>query len=366
LSKQHCGALLRQANVGVWQSVSAHGRVNLIGEHTDYNGGLCLPMALPQRLTIRFQPRLDGCVCLTHEDGRVVVREGDGPIGSDLAARVQATMAALHERELPVVGFEGQLSSNVPQGAGLSSSAALGVAVCKALAASARVTLSPQTIARVCQRAESMVGVRCGIMDPLVIALAEANEAFLLDCSDLAARKVACALRVAVLDTGTRRELHASAYNDRRRQCEEAARALDVDLLCHAGPDVLDRLSPVLMRRARHVLSENRRVSAFAECLETGESDEAGRLLVESHVSLRQDFDVVTAALDAMAQAAMESPAVLGARMTGAGFGGCVVALLRPGTTFEHRAVLSAYHRSTGLEGRAIVTGSAQTHAVPG
>ena len=232
----------------------------------------------------------------------------------------------------PAAGFTGEVASDLPIGAGLSSSASLEVALALAFGHGR----DPLQVARDCQRAELMAsGVPCGIMDQLVSAVAVEN-ALLIDCSTLSAEPVPVPedVEIVVIHSGEARRLAGSAYAERRRSCEEAASIIGP--LRAATLDAVSELSdPVLRARARHVVSENHRVWAFASALTEGDLEACGRLMVESHRSLAEDFEVSTERLDAMVADLNGRPGVYGARLTGAGFGGCVVALTRPGVVEE-------------------------------
>jgi galactokinase len=254
-------------------------------------------------------------------------------------------------------GWEGVVAGDVPLGAGLSSSAALELATARAFAAVSDLTWEPAAMARLAQRAENeWVGVNCGIMDQLISAAGVAGHALLIDCRSLGTRAVPLPRDVAVvvLDTATRRGLVDSEYNERRAQCERAAahfgvRALrDVDerLLAERGGSLDD----VTRRRARHVITENARVLAAAEALGVGNLRQVGELMTESHRSLRDDFEVSRAELDAMVEIALAQAGCYGARMTGAGFGGCAVALVTRELAERFAAsVASRYESEVGL-----------------
>jgi galactokinase len=235
----------------------------------------------------------------------------------------------------PPVGFSGRVSSTVPVGSGLSSSAALEVAVALALG----VEGSPVAVAALCQRAEQRAsGVPCGIMDQLASVAGVEGAALLIDCHSLAIEPVALPpvteAEVVVVHSGVTRELAGSAYAERARQCANAERI--VGPLRLARVEDVERINhPVVRARARHVVSENERVRQFAAALATGDLEGAGRLMLASHASLRDDFDVSTPELDALVARLVALPGVFGARLTGAGFGGCVVALARPGAVTE-------------------------------
>ncbi len=313
---------------------AAPGRVNLIGDHTDYNAGLALPMALDLRCEVRFDPA-PGRRLVVRSDAfidPVVLALGTSAEPGTLEPSWIGLVAALWEE----LGLDGggtlEIHSDVPVGAGLSSSAALGVAV----AAAAGVPLEPWALARTCQRAEARVGASVGLMDPVVAVAARAGHALLIDFADSTFRLVPTPFgpsgeaEVVVVHSGEARRLAGSPYGERRRQCEEAASRLGTPL-GRAGPDDAVRLEEPLRSRARHVVTECRRVQAFADALGRGDLAGCGRLLDESHESLRRDFEVTTPTVDALVAELRRQPGVLGARMTGGGFGGCVIALSAPG-----------------------------------
>ncbi len=356
--------------------VRAPGRVNLIGEHTDYNDGFVLPVALDRSAWIALTPRDDGRVRLYAAD---LEQRGEFELASclSLAERGDASAEAGGWLEYPrgvawalqedhaheLRGFDGTLSSDVPRGAGLSSSAAVELAVAAAFQVASGFAWDPLDIALRMQRAENhWVGVASGIMDQLIGAAAVAGHALLIDCRDLDRRAVALpdGVAVVVLDTNTRRGLVASAYNERRAQCEEAAAALGVEALRDADlgdlARVRDQLDEVVYRRARHVISENARVLAAVEALEANDVTTFGHLMDASHASLRNDFEVSSAALDEIVSAARAAPGCLGARMTGAGFGGCGVGLVEEGSLDDFLSdTASAYAKASGREGELLV-----------
>jgi len=312
----------------LWRAV-APGRVNLIGDHTDHSGGLALPMAIDRWTTV------------TGRRGGQVVRLGSAelegeavvPLGVDDPASITPGWARYVAGVVSVLrppeGFTGRISTTVPIGAGLSSSAALEVAVALALGFDG----SSLELALACQRAEQEAsGVPCGVMDQLASAAGVAGSALLIDCSALTVAPVHLPddVEVVVVDAGEPRRLAGSAYAERRAQCQAAEAAIGP--LRHAGLDALGSLEdPVVRARARHVVTENRRVRAFVAALADGAPAECGALMAASHASLRDDFDVSTPRLDALVAELQASPGVHGARLTGAGFGGCVVALTEPG-----------------------------------
>ena len=320
----------------------APGRVNLIGDHTDYNDGFVLPMAIDRAVWIALRPRDDDRV-VAHsldfgEDASFDVRHiehGESGWAEYLRGVAWALDPLATADGHPLCGWEGVLAGDVPLGAGLSSSAALELATARAFAAVCGVTWDPTAIARLAQRAENRwVGVNSGIMDQLISAAGVAGHALLIDCRSLDTRAVElpAGVSVVVLDTATRRELVTSEYNERRARCEEAARQFGVKALRDVDERMFaeraDSLDDVTRRRARHVVTENSRVLAAADALAAGDARRVGELMDESHRSLRDDFEVSRPELDAMVEIAQAQEGCFGARMTGAGFGGCAVALV--------------------------------------
>jgi galactokinase len=349
----------------VWLA-RAPGRVNLVGEHTDYNEGFVLPMAIDRAAWIAFRPRPDGRVHLfSLQFGEATEFDlgGLSKTGPAWAQYVKGVAWSLREDGQALRGFEGVLAGDVPIGAGLSSSAAVELAAARALAASSALAWEPKAMALRAQRAEnSWVGMRCGIMDQLASAAAVAGSALLIDCRSLDTTLVPLppAASVVVLDTSTRRALVDSAYNERRAQCEEAARGLGVTALRDVTPEELAgsvvALEATVRRRARHVVSENARTLAAAEAMRSGDAAALGRLLDASHKSLREDFEVSSPALEAMVACAQSDGAAYGARLTGAGFGGCAVALVHRAEAEAFSArVQAAFRERTGLTPQAYV-----------
>jgi galactokinase len=340
---------LLRAVPGAERAFRAPGRANLIGEHTDYNDGYVLPAALELATYVAGRQRDDGVVSL---------RSLDGP---DLEPFANAVAGALRDDGVQVTGFDGAVVSDVPIGAGLSSSAALEVALAFALAGSA---LEPTRLATICQRAENVyLGTRSGIMDQLASAAGQAGHALLIDCRDLTVTPISfpSSLSVLVVDSAIRRELAESGYNERVSECQAAAEALGVPSLRDASPAQVETLSGVLLRRARHVVEENRRVLAAAEALRSERFDELGRLFRASHASLAHDFEVSTPELDALVAIAEETDGVIAARLTGAGFGGCTVNLVSDeAAEAAGRRVVERYRQETGREARFWVSKPAQ------
>lgn len=342
-----------------WRTARAPGRVNLIGEHTDYNEGFVLPMAMDLEVRLRFRSLSEPRVRLRSLD---LGAEGEFPLAGLRPGAARGWLAypagvawALQQAGLALVGLEGELRSTVPVGAGLSSSAALELACGLALLAAAGRELPRRELALLCQRAENeFVGVQSGVMDQFASGLSRSGHVLHVDCRTLETRQVPFppGARVVAADTGVRRELGASEYNARRQQCAEAARLLGVRALRDARREDLGSLPALLGRRARHVVEENARVQRAVEALQAGDFGRLGALMDESHASLRDLYQVSSPELEAMVAAARDHPSCLGARLTGAGFGGCAVALVLSG---EEEAFVGhtgdAYRRRTGRQG---------------
>ncbi len=345
----------------------APGRANLIGEHTDYNDGFVLPVAL-ELSTYVAGSHADRFVSLRSldEPGEAVVDvvTGEGPT-EGWGRYVTAVVRALLDESLELRGLTGVVASEVPSGSGLSSSAALEVCLAKALLSQ---QLEPLRVARICRRAENhYVGVQSGIMDQLASAGGRQGCALLIDCRDESIEPVPLPehLRVLMIDSGVRRGLGDSAYNDRRAECEQAALALGVGSLRDADIELLERhkndLSPVAYRRARHVISENERVLRAVEALRAGDLELIGFLFGESHRSLRDDYEVSTPELDALVSIADETPGVVGSRLTGAGFGGCTVQLVEEGGAEAAGAeIVGRYQAETGRTARRWISPAAE------
>ena len=354
---------------GVWH---APGRANLIGEHTDYNDGFVLPFALDRgtfaAAALHEDPVLgsralgSGVLELTsRQEGGVAA--GPEPVRIELdglepgrvegwAAYPAGVVWALREAGYPVPGARVAVDSDLPQGAGLSSSAALECAVALALTQLAGFDVARPELAAIARRAENdFVGVPTGIMDQSAALLCQAGHALLLDCRSGEADSVPLdpalsGLALVIIDTRARHTLTESGYGARHIECEEAARALGVRTLRDVpGPDSLAGLAdPVLRRRARHVITENQRVLEAAALLRRGKTAGIGRLLNESHASLRDDFEISWPEADVAVDAAVGAGA-LGARMMGGGFGGSVIALLPEDRGQVHEAVTAAFRR---------------------
>ncbi len=318
------------------------GRVNLIGDHTDYNRGLALPMAIGLGVTVTFTPSDDPALVVTSSsfaDPAVV------PLGADPASleppwgRLVGAVAAVTRWQ---TGGTVTIGSTLPVGSGLSSSAALAVALASVFGTGATPEGTPERVARLCREAEHRIGVPVGLMDPLVCAGGRAGHAMLIDFDGggdtpddedvVTTRQIPLPAEAefVVVDSGQRRSLSTSAYADRVAECRAAAGL--VGPLGRCRPDDLAAIhDPVLRRRARHVVAECARVRATVDALVADDLDGVGALLTAGHRSLAEDFAVSTPQVDELVGVLGSLPGVFGARMTGAGFGGCVVALTRPG-----------------------------------
>ena len=321
------------------------GRVNLIGDHTDYNAGLALPMAIDLGTDVVFEPDSSELVVLQsdaeEEHAEVHVKI---PLDHDSLRSVRPAwaryVAGMVAAVRPRTGGWGRITTTLPVGAGLSSSAALCVSVALALGLQGE----PSRLARICQRGEQeATGMPGGMMDQLVTTSAMEGSALLIDFADLSARPVSVpeTAEIVVVHSGQSRNLPVTAYAARRAECEAASYHLGP--LGRIDPEaILGIPDPTLRRRARHVVTECDRVRWFADALSSGDLEEAGRLMTASHQSLAKDFEVSTPALDQLVGKLLQVPGVHGARLTGAGFGGCVVALTESGVLdpkdFEHGA----------------------------
>jgi galactokinase len=359
-------APLAAARPAAIRVVRAPGRVNLIGEHTDYNDGLVLPAAIDLEVRIAYVPSDDGRVQLTRADSgrrRSFHLDHIGPKSGSWIDYPAGTAWALREAGLTPRGLHGVIGASLPAGAGLSSSAAIELASAWALLGEAAADIEPMHLAQLAQRAENRyVGVNCGLMDQFASACGVADAAVLLDCRSLEHLAVPLPLgevAIVICDTGSARRLEASEYNLRRSQCETAVaelartdpsvRALR-DVTRAMLPDAERRLDPLVFRRVRHVVTEDARVTETIDALRARDLAAVGRLFAESHASLRDDYEVSSPALDAMVSIAASVPGVIAARMTGAGFGGSTVNLVRPDAVGDLRAaVLDHYPRMTGL-----------------
>jgi galactokinase len=314
---------------------SAPGRINLIGEHTDYNGGFVLPCAIDRRIAVAVGKGEGGLYSADFDETREPEEKDDS-----WADYPRGVAWAIGENEYEIDAFRAAFAGDVPLGSGLSSSAAIETATALALCTLFGFGIGRKDLAVLCQRAENdYVGVASGILDQYASLLCEAGAALFVDCRSLEAQSVpldlaAAGLALVVCDTRVERGLADTGYNDRRATCERAARTLGSEELRDATEGDLDRLSGEELKRARHVVSENTRVLEAFEALGNNDFDEFGRLMYASHASLRDDYEVSTPELDTFVETAKEHGAT-GARLTGAGFGGCAIALVPEDLTDE-------------------------------
>lgn len=341
----------------------APGRVNLIGEHTDYSGGFVFPAAIDRQLFVAASAREGSSELYSIEMGQGEAFDaasvGPPDVGGWTAYAAGIAWALREECRARLPNIRAVVQSDIPIGSGISSSAAIEMAFAVAWNELASLDLAKEALAKIGQKCEnSFVGVSSGIMDQMASALGTAGNAMFLDTRSLEIEytPIPAALTIVICDTGKPRSLTESAYNERRSECEKAARALGVPMLRDATPDLLEAhkgdMEPVIYRRARHVITENERCLRFRQPLHDCELDKIDELMRQSHVSLRDDYEVSSRELDAMAEAAWSAPGCVGARMTGAGFGGACVALVeREAVNSFITTVSVAYTDSTGING---------------
>ena len=357
---------------------SAPGRVNLIGEFTDFNDGFVLPMAIERRTVIAAAPNVypDRVVLRSEATGETVTVDLAEVLRPDTKGRwanyPKGVLAGFLESGLRPRGFDAVIHSTVPIGAGLSSSAALETAMATLLETITGVTLDPVDKILLCQKAEhTFAGVPCGIMDQFISALGRAGQVMLLDCRSKEPTWLPWsdpAVAVLVINTNVKHELSSSGYADRRKSCEHAARVMGVPSLREATLEKLRQVSGSLdelsVRCARHVIGEIERTVQAAECIRRSDWVGFGRLMGESHVSLRDDYAVSCFELDTAVEIAKgigREGGVFGCRMTGGGFGGCAVALIETGSRDAiAREIAAAYLQRTGIEATLFVSRPAE------
>jgi galactokinase len=319
----------------------APGRINLIGEHTDYNHGLVMPIALRLGVTVLARSRDDPRARLT-TDASVTPAEASYRIGEERkdgtwVDRARGVTAILAREGIPIGGFDAEITSDLPLGAGLGSSAAFAIALLRALSDLFELALDEPAIVRVAHAAETeFAGARAGLLDQLASVYGRRSEALLIDMRDLDTRTIPLppSIELAVIDSGSRHEHATGGYNRRREECEEACRHLGVrslrDVEDRPLETVLERLPAPLDRRVRHVVTENARVREAAVALDAGDEPRLGAILTAAHRSLRDDYEVSTPQLDRLVDLARAAGA-LGSRLVGGGFGGSIIALTRHG-----------------------------------
>jgi len=347
--------------------IRAPGRVNLIGEHTDYNEGLVMPLAIDLSLVMAVAAREDKWVAVHSLDLDSDAEFSLSKVrntGSGWGEYLKGTGWALQEHGYELAGWDGVLTSSIPIGAGLSSSAALEMATIKAFEVVSGFAWEPIGLARIAQFAENnWVGVNSGIMDQMIVAVGKRGSAVRIDCRSLEYHPVALpeGASIVIVDSGTRRSLVDSAYNERREQCEQAARSfglrslrdLDLDRL-KAGDQAL---APEIFKRARHVVTENERVEMAVAAMQDNDAVRLGAILKDGHTSLRDDFAVSRVEIDSLVEIANARPECYGARMTGGGFGGCVVCLVSSASLDEYvDGVQIRYREKTKIEAKVYIT----------
>jgi galactokinase len=316
---------------------SAPGRVNLIGEHTDYNDGFVMPIATPQRTDVTLTVRDDDRVCawsanVDEAERTMEYRLGEERRRGEWVDYIAGVTEAIRQRGCAIRGFDARIESSVPLGAGLASSASLEVALVRAVNHAFGLGLEDVEMARIAHRAETgLVGAPVGIMDQMAASLAGEDAALFLDTRTLAFERMPIPpeTRLIVIHSGIVHRHAGGEYRVRRAECEEAARRIGVAALRDVSVDQLPRvaLPPPLDRRARHVVTENGRVLAARDAMRRGDARALGELMDASHVSMRDDFEVSAPLVDLLVQIARTQPGVFGARLTGGGFGGSIVAL---------------------------------------
>ena len=344
----------------------APGRVNLIGEHTDYNDGFALPAAIDLYTWIAIAPRSDSILHVfstnLNESAEIDLNETSPHAKHRWSDYVHGVALMLQRSNISLRGANLTIHSDVPSGSGLSSSAALEVSAAIALLANAGGSLGKLEIAKLCQRAENeFVGARVGMMDQFAACFGRAGHALLLDCRTLQGTPLSLPAEVSLVicNTMVKHEHSGGEYNARRAQCEEGVRLLkkwypaisalrDVSL-----SELLEHerdLPPLILRRCRHVIGENERVLGFVKAIERNNFVEAGEMMAQSHQSLRDDFEVSCRELDVMVELAQKTEGVIGARMTGGGFGGCTINLVEHKRVEDFRVtVASGYKSTTGI-----------------
>jgi galactokinase len=331
--------------------VRAPGRVNLIGEHTDYNDGFVLPMAIDRTVWIALRPRSDRRIVISSLEMETPGNFSLDDLhkgGRDWYEYLKGVAWALSKAGYDLEGWEGVMSSDIPVGAGLSSSAAIEVATARAFTQVSGFDWDPMRMAQMGRKAENgWIGVSSGIMDQMASAASQAGHALFLDCRSLVYENIPLPkdVVVIVLDTATRRGNIDSGYNERFEQCQKAARYFGVKALRDVTPkELLEKgkgLDEVVYRRARHIVTENQRVLDAIEAMRSGDAVKLGLLLDASHVSMRDDFEITNEALNVMVGVARRQPGCYGARMTGGGFGGCAMALVNAGNAESFAATVA-------------------------
>lgn len=347
-------------------AAEASGRVNLIGEHTDYNNGFVLPTAIPQRTRVQLSPRGDDAV---HVISSAIGAKGvEYRLGGERKADawhdyLQGVTHILGIHGYPIRGFEAAIDSDVPMGSGLSSSAALEVALVRALRAAFSLDISDVKLAQLCQEVENVfVGARVGIMDPMAASLSSFGTALFLDTRDLSYRQIPLPMDemdLIVINSGISHRNVGGGYNERREQCERACLQLGVESLRDISAAELSRVAPLpepIRRRAKHVITENERVLAAVSAIESRDLEQLGALFAESHASMRDDYEVSIPEIDTLVDIASGEDSVYGARLTGGGFGGSVVIVAEKASgEAASKRICEAYAKRTGATPTVLV-----------
>ena len=368
----------RYGNEPVWL-VAAPGRVNLIGEHTDYNDGFVFPMAIERYTIIAAAPH-DGnestVFSVNKNEAAVIQTDGSSqpPEHVVWSSYVQGTVQCAFEAGLRAKPFRAIINSDVPLGGGLSSSASLEVAVATLIEAMTGRQFDPIQKALLCQKAEHRFAkMPCGIMDQLITVLGQAGHAMLLDCRSKVPKMIPMEdpnVSVLIVNSNVKHELTGSEYPDRRRQCEKAAKLLGVPMLRDAALPLLESAhrrfeqetdGDCCYRRAKHVITENDRTTAMASALLQKDWGTCGQLMGASHWSMKEDFEITCPEIDCLVEIALSVEGVIGSRMTGGGFGGCTVSLIETQRTAKVlETIADRYQSATGIVPTAFVTQPAQ------
>lgn len=337
--------------------IRSPGRVNLIGDHTDYNEGFVLPIAIDRSILVAIRGTNSQHVEV-HSDFfdqtvQIPVREDSGDAVESWSQYIVGVLAMLRRQQIPLTGLQMWIGGDLPPGAGLASSAALEVGVARGLLELAGRRMSPVALATMCRAAESeFAGSPCGIMDQLCCTSATANHALFIDCRSMTTQQIPLSLDdavIVVIDSGVRHEIAHSQYAERRRECAAALDALRStkisirslrDVTLQSMPGAVAALDGVLARRVRHVVTENARVAEAVSAMREGDLVSLGWLMTDSHESLRDDYEVSCKELDTLVTIATEIEGVFGARMTGGGFGGCAVAVVAKNAVEELTKVI--------------------------
>lgn len=345
-------------------SADAPGRVNLIGEHTDYNGGLVLPTAIPQRTYVEAMPRQDeyARVWTSEMGGELHYFQTGGEVRTgEWLDYIKGITHQLRKAGLQIKGFDLLIFSQVPLGSGLSSSAALEISVLRVLRQMFRLELDDVQIALIGQKAENeFVGAKVGIMDQMASSLADEQTCLKIDTRTLQYEKVALPPEgvLYVIDSGIKHQHASGDYNQRRKECEIAAKELGVEFLTDLTPADLPRLetlAELYKRRARHVITENARVNSAVEAIRGGDLEKLGELFYDSHASMRDDYAVSIPEIDFLVELARQEKEIWGARLTGGGFGGSVVMLGKKGSAQAVENIVQKYKAQFGAPAQILV-----------